>query len=71
MPKSIVSAGYRTLAAGFARSPASTGAFPAAGSNNNVWNSDAIGGTSPILLDPFLNTLAIPASGANQIKLES
>ncbi len=47
-----------------------TGAFPAVGNNNNVWNNDAVDGsfgvTSPIFLDQItttgtvLNTLPIP-----------
>ncbi len=54
-----------------------TGAFPAIGSTNNVWNNDAVDGsfgvTSPIFLDQItpsgtlINTLAIPTTGGNQI----
>src|SRR5580693_8123734 len=50
----------------------STGAFPAVGSTNNVWNNDTVDGsfgvTSPIFLDQItpsgtlINTLAIPGN---------
>jgi len=49
-----------------------TGAYPAIGSNNNVWNNDAVDGsfgvTSPIFLDQYtpggslVNTLAVPTT---------
>jgi hypothetical protein len=54
-----------------------SGAFPAIGSSNNVWNNDTVDGsfgvTSPILLDQIttggslINTLAVPTTGGNQI----
>jgi hypothetical protein len=54
-----------------------SGAFPAIGSTNNVWNNDAVDGsfgvTSPIFLDQIttsgtlINTLAIPTTGPDQI----
>jgi hypothetical protein len=53
------------------------GAFPLAGSSNNVWNNDNVDGnfgiTSPIFLDQIttagtlINTLAVPVTGSNQI----
>lgn len=53
------------------------GAFPVAGSNNNVWNNALVDGsfgiTSPIFLDQIttggtlINTLALPTGGANEI----
>ena len=54
-----------------------SGAFPAVGSSNNVWNNDTVDGsfgvTSPIFLDQIttggtlINTLAVPTTGGNQI----